>query len=222
MFPRPFFCVLFRHVLTCDGLKTDPEKISVVKNFPQPTTVRDVRAVLGLVGCYQRFVNNFASLAKPLHHLLVTPYKQDRNPKVSWTAECQGNFDNIKSALTAAPLLGIADFYKTFSLEVDARYSGLGAVLSQTQDGRPRVIAYASRGLRKTERNMKNYSSMKLEMLALKWAFVDKFRSYLLGAKFTMYTNNNPFSHLKTAKLGALEQRWAGELAAFDFDVCYK
>ncbi|KAK3768943.1 hypothetical protein RRG08_060379 [Elysia crispata] len=195
------------HVLTRDGLKTDLEKISAFKNFPQPTTVRDVRAFLGLTGYYRRFGENFASLAKPLHHLLVTPYKGDRNSKVSWTAECQESFDNIKSALTTAPLLGYTDFHKPFILEVDASHSGLGAVLSLTQNGRPRVIAYASRGLRKTERNMKIYSSMKLEMLALKWAVVDKFRSYLLGAKFAVYTDNNPLSHLKTAKLGT-EMGW--------------
>ncbi|KAK3732150.1 hypothetical protein RRG08_026532 [Elysia crispata] len=131
------------HVLNRDGLKNDPEKISAVKNFPQPTTVRVVRAFLGLAGYYRRFVKNFASLVKPLHHLHVTPYKRNRNPKVSWTAECQESFDNIKSALTTAPLLGYADFHKLFILEVDVTHSGLGAVLSQTQDGRPRVIANA-------------------------------------------------------------------------------
>ena len=93
-------------------------------------------------------------------------------------------------------------------MEIDASHQGLGAVLSQKQAGQLRVIAYASRGLRKSGRSMKNYSSMKLEMLALKWAVVEKFRGYLLGSKFTVYTDNNPLSHLQTAKLGALQQRW--------------
>ena len=210
------------HVLTRDGLKTDPEKITAVQQFPQPTRVRDVRAFLGLSSYYRRFVKNFARLAKPLNQLLGTQHKKDRNPKVEWTPECQESFDKIKAALTTAPVLGYADFQKPFILEVDASHQGLGAVLSQKQDGQTRVIAYASRGLRKGERNMNNYSSMKLEMLALKWAVVDKFRGYLLGAEFTVYTDNNPLSHLKTAKLGALEQRWEGELAAFNFEVRYK
>jgi hypothetical protein len=84
------------------------------------------------------------------------------------------------------------------------------------------IIAYASRSLRPPEKNMQNYSSMKLELLALKWAVTEKFREYLLGGKFTVYTDNNPLSYLKTAKLGAVEMRWAAQLAQFDFDVKYR
>ncbi|GFS12764.1 Pol polyprotein [Elysia marginata] len=69
---------------------------------------------------------------------------------------------------------------------------------------------------------MENYSSRKLELLALKWAVTEKLRSYLLGAKFKVYTDKNPLCHLRTAKLGATEQRWQGEIAAFDFDIVYR
>ena len=60
---------------------------------------------------------------------------------------------------------------------------------------------------------------MEWEMLTLKWAVVDKFRGYLLGAEITVFTDNNPLGHLKTEKLGTLEQRWEEELAAFKFEV---
>lgn len=63
---------------------------------------------------------------------------------------------------------------------------------------------------------------MKLDVLSLKWGVTDKFRGYLLGSKFTIITDNNPLCHLNTAKLGALEQRWVAQLAAFDFDVQYQ
>ncbi|KAJ8010306.1 hypothetical protein DPEC_G00073670 [Dallia pectoralis] len=69
---------------------------------------------------------------------------------------------------------------------------------------------------------MENYSAMKLESLALKWAVTNKYREYLIGNKFTVFTDNNPLSHLKTAKLGAIEQRWVSILARFDFDVVYR
>lgn len=62
---------------------------------------------------------------------------------------------------------------------------------------------------------------MKLELLALKWSVMDKFCEYLLGNKFTVYTDNNPLSYLQTAKPGAVEQRWASQLALFDFEVRY-
>ena len=66
------------------------------------------------------------------------------------------------------------------------------------------------------------YSAMKLELLALKWAITEKFRGYLLGSKFIVYTDSNPLAHLNTAKFGAVEQRWIAELGAFDFQVKYK
>lgn len=80
-------------------------------------------------------------------------------------------------------MLAYADFSLPFILEVDASHGGLGAVLSQEQQGKVRPIAYGSCSLRPTERNTSNYSSMKLEFLALKWAMTEKFMEYLLGHK---------------------------------------
>lgn len=85
-----------------------------------------------------------------------------------------------------------------------------------------RPVACASRGLRPTEHNMSNYSSMKLEFLAFKWAVTEKFREYLLGHKCIVYTDNNRLSHLRSAELGAAEHRWAAELAAFDLEIKYR
>jgi hypothetical protein len=59
-------------------------------------------------------------------------------------------------------------------------------------------------------------------MLGLKWAVTEKFRDYLLGTSFKVYTDSNPLAHFQTSKLGALEQRWAAQLAVFDFTVHYK
>ena len=125
--------------------------------------------------------------------------------------------------MTSAPVLGFTDFGKPFILETDASEKGLGAVLSQRQGGVVRVIAYASRGLRRAEKNSNNYSSKKLELMALKWAIVDKFRDYLQHAHFSVYTDNNPMTYLMTkSKLPALEQRWASALASFDFTIHYR
>lgn len=128
----------------------------------------------------------------------------------------------MRERLITAPVLAYADFKKPFILEVDASHGGLGAVLSQDHDGRRRPIAFASRSLKPTEKNMDNYSSMKLEFLALKWAITEKFSEYLLGNKVTVYTDNNPLCHLQTVKLGALEQRWVSQLASFDYTLEYR
>ena len=141
----------------------------------------------------------------------------------NWDSTCQLAFDDLKEALCTAPILGYPDFSQPFTVEIDASHQGLGAVRSQNQEGTNRVIAYASRGLHGSERNMESYSSMKLELLALKWAVTNKFKDYLLGSHFVVYTDNNPLSYLMTtAKLGAIEQRWAADLARYDFEIRYR
>ena len=70
---------------------------------------------------------------------------------------------------------------------------------------------------------MDNYSTMKSEMLRLKWAVIEKFRDYLLGSEWTVYTDNNSLSYLQTsARLGGTEMRWAAELALFQLNIKYR
>ncbi|KAK3707424.1 hypothetical protein QZH41_002496 [Actinostola sp. cb2023] len=218
------------HVVSAEGIETDPAKTEVVANWTVPKTLKEVRSFLGFASYYRRFVPEFSKTAKPLHALVAKLSEggkvgRRRNKSINdeWNADCQKAFEEIKTALTNPPTLAYPVFTEPFILETDASNDGLGAVLSQTQDGRKRVIAYASRGLRGAEKNMDNYSSMKLELLALKWAITDKFREYLIGSKFTVYTDNNPLTYLKSkSKLKAIEQRWVSELASFDFDIKYR
>lgn len=215
------------HVVSDKGVATDPGKIAAVAEWRVPSTVSELRSFLGFASYYRRFVEGFAKLAAPLHRLVAeqTANKGRSANKIlasSWTEACQSSFDDLKEKLTTAPVLAYADFSLPFVLEVDASHGGLGAVLSQEQGGKVRPVAYASRSLRPTERNMTNYSSMKLEFLALKWAVAEKFREYLWGNKCVVYTDNNPLSHLATAKLGATEQRWASQLASFDISLRYR
>ena len=88
------------------------------------------------------------------------------------------------------------------------------------EDGKERVIAYASHTLNKSERN---YDTHKLEFLALKWAITDRFHEYLYGATFDVYTDNNPLTYiLSTAKLDAMGHRWVASLGAYNFTLHYK
>ena len=90
------------------------------------------------------------------------------------------------------------------------------------ENGKVHVIAYISQTLRPSEKSMYNYSSAELELLALKWAVTEKFRDYLLGSKFTVYTDNNPLAYVQTSKLGVSQICWLGELALFDFNIIYR
>ena len=137
--------------------------------------------------------------------------------------EHQEVFDALKEALCTAPVLGYPDFTREFILETDASLKSLGTVLSQQQkDGSVRVIAYASQSLHPSERSMHNYSSAKLELLALKWAVTEKFWDYLLGSWFQVYMDNNPLAYIQESKLGASQIRWLSELALFDFTIKYQ
>ena len=137
-----------------------------------------------------------------------------------WTIEHQEAFDALKEALCTAPVLGYPNFSREFILETDASLKDLGTILSQQQkDGSIHIIAYTSQSLCPTERSRHNYSSAKLELLALKWAVTEKFHDYLLDSQFQVYTDNNPLAYVQESKLGALQIQWLSELALFDFTI---
>ena len=117
----------------------------------------------------------------------------------------QEAFDALKEALSTAPVLGYPDFSREFIQETDASLNGLGAILSQQgKDGQICIIAYASCSLCPSERSMCNYSSAKLELLVLKWMVTEKFRGYLLGSQFQVYTDNNPLAYVMESKFGSI------------------
>ena len=148
--------------------------------------------------------------------------KKSDLPEFQWTPACQEGFDQLKKALTEAPVLAYLDYSKLFILETDASLKGLGAVLSQKgDDNEIRVITYASRSLRPLEKSIWDYSSAKIELMALKWSVCDKFKDYLLRSKFTVFTDNNPLCYIKSSKLGAAQIHWLSELALYDFDIVY-
>ncbi|MCG8077552.1 MAG: DDE-type integrase/transposase/recombinase, partial [Candidatus Thiodiazotropha taylori] len=134
--------------------------------------------------------------------------------------EQQQAFETIISSLINPPVLAYADYSLPFELHTDATLIGLGAVLYQEQDGKKRVVAYASRSLKVAE---KNYPAHKLEFLALKWAVVEKFHDYLYGSKFEAVTDNNPLTYIfTTAKLDATGQRWVAALSNYNFCIKYR
>ena len=221
---REVTCV--RYTISADGVSLESGKVECVQNWPTPTTTTELCSFLGFASYYRRFISGFARIAGPLHDLVSDGAKRSKKKAADvsrlWGPKHQEAFDSLKEAMTTAPVLGYADYTKPFILETDASHDGLSAILSQEQDGKLRVLAFASRRLRPSEKNSSLYSSMKLEFLAMKWAITDKFRHYLLGRKFKVITDNNPLTYFRSAKLGALEQRWASQLAQFDFDIQYR
>ena len=228
------------HVLSSKGISANPQKVDKVQDWLIPMNAKEVHSFLGLASYYQRFTPKFAKIAQCLHELvgpISKKYKKIRGqmkgklaaspelrPKeFQWMPKHQNAFDALKEALVKAPDLGYPDFNREFMLETDTSLQGLGAVLSQQDDsGKLCVIAYASLSLHPSERSMHNYSSVKLELLVLKWAVMEKFCDYLLGSKFHAYTDNSPLACVRESKLGASQIWWLRELALFDFTIHYR
>ena len=172
---KPSKCDLFRkemkylgHVLSNEGVSTDPDKIKSVTEWPQPTTVTEVRSCLGLVatteGLYKTSLKWLSPSIQLLQNLEVTP-SQKITFKVHWGPEQQEAFETLQKLCTESLILAYEDFKAPFILHTDASADGLCAVLYQVQEGKQRVIAYVSQSLTKSERN---YPVHKLEFLALK------------------------------------------------------
>ena len=198
-------------------------------SWPEPDNVKSLRSFLGFTGYYRRFIKDYAKIVKPLNDLLVghpthKPVSRKKRKKSlvlwEWGEAQQSAFNTLKEKLSSPPVLAYADFSKPFVLHTDASTEGLGAVLYQVQDGQEKVIAYASRGLRNSERN---YPAHKLEFLCLKWSVTEKFHDYLYGNQFEVCTDNNPLTYvLSSAKLDATGHRWLAALSSFNFTLRYR
>ncbi|GBL88233.1 Retrovirus-related Pol polyprotein from transposon 297 [Araneus ventricosus] len=167
------------HVISAEGVKTDPEKIKAVVDWTLPETVHDLRHFLGLCTYYRRFVKNFSTIARPLHKL--TEAKSNFN----WTEECEKSFNSLKQALTSSPILTYPRTDKDFILDTDAINEGIRVVLSQNIGNEERFIGYFSKSLGKPERN---YCVTRKELLAIVKS-LEHFHHYLYGRKFLLRTD---------------------------------
>ena len=207
------------HIVSAEGITTNPEKVAAVENWPTPKSKKDVRSFLGITGYYRKFIHNYAKIANPLFKL-IGGKRGYKDPPFIWSDQCEVAFRSLISKLTSTPVLAYADYTLPFVVQTDASLEGLGAVLTQQQDGRERVIAYASRTLSSAE---KRYPAHKLEFRALHWALTIKFRDYLYGHEVTAVTDNNPLTYvLKKAKLDAHSHRWVNDLSLFNLDIQYR
>ncbi len=189
--------------------------MEAVRSAPRPTTKTQVRAFLGLAGYYRCFIPNFSSLAASLTDLT----RKGQPEMVQWSSASEEAFQRIKEALTSEPVLRAPDFSCHFLLQTDASDTGLGAVLSQVQEGEEHPVLYISRKLTPAERN---YATVEKEALAVKWAVLE-LRYYLLGRKFTLVTDHAPLQWMARAKdTNARVTRWFLALQDFHFVVRHR
>ena len=202
------------HIVSEEGIATDPSKITAVSSWPAPLCKKDVQRFLGLANYYRRFIKGFADIAKPLQRLV------EKNSLFEWTDACQNAFTHLRQCLVTAPVLAFPDYEQSFLLDTDASDVGIGAVLSQISDaGSERVIAYASRSLTRQERQ---YCVTRRELLAVV-EFIQHFRHYLLGRQFTLRTDHSSIVWIQNFKEpeGQLA-RWMEKLQEYDFKVVHR
>ncbi|GJW09510.1 putative reverse transcriptase domain-containing protein [Tanacetum coccineum] len=125
------------------GIHVDPAKIESIKDWASPKTPMEIRQFLGLAGYYQRFIEGFSKIAKPMTKLT------QKKVAFEWGDKQEAAYQTLKHKLCSAPILALPQGAENFIVYCDASHKGLGAVLMQNE----KVIAYASRQLKIHEKN---------------------------------------------------------------------
>jgi hypothetical protein len=217
---KPKKCNLFQeqviflgHLVSKEGITTDPSKIEAVKNWPQPKSVTDVRSFLGFCSYYRKFIEGFSQIASPLHKLT------EKTKEFEWNESSEEAFNILKQKLISAPILTLPSPDCEFILDTDASDTAIGAVLSQVQNGVERVMAYASKSLGKAERR---YCVTRKELLAVV-NFIKHFKHYLLGRKFLVRSDHGALRWLFNFKEPEGQiARWLETLAMFNFEIKHR
>lgn len=203
-------------VVDNNGLRTDPDKVSAIVNYPTPKNTTEIKRLIGLVSWYRRFIKDFSSISSPINDLL---HGRKKGQPIVWTEEAEKAFSEIKLRLTSAPVLASPDFSKPFVIQCDASDTGVGAVLYQECDGLEHPVAYASKSLTAVQRK---YTTTEKELLACIFG-IEKFRSYVEGTSFVVETDHSSLKWLNsmTNPSGRLT-RWAVKLSQFDFTIKHR
>lgn len=197
------------HVISANGVSTEPSKIQAVVDWPVPKSIKALRGFLGLTGYYRRFIKSYSMISRPLTQLLK------KGVLFQWTSVAQEAFDLLKQALVQAPVLAIPDFSKQFVVETDASDYGFGAVLMQ--EGHP--VSYLSQVLCDKNKGLSTYEK---ECMAVLLA-VEKWRSYLVGQEFIISTDHRSLLFLTEQRaITKLQHKAVLKLMDLNFKIQYK
>jgi hypothetical protein len=197
------------YVISDQGVSTDPIKISVVVQWPTPSSAKELRSFLGLAGYYRKFVKNFGVISKPLTELLK------KNVVFVWTSVHDKSFSALKKSLISAPVLALPDFSKPFYIETDASGTGIGAVLMQGGH----LLAYISKALGPKSHGVSTYEK---EYMAILLA-VQQWRPYLQHSEFTIFTDQKTLTQLTEQRLHThWQQKVFTKLIGLQYKVVYK
>lgn len=201
------------HVLSADGLKPQPDKIQIIKDYRRPKNVKQLRGFLGFINFYAKFAKNYAEETAPLLKLVK------KGVKYEWTNDHQEAFERIKALFMETMILAHPDPRKPYVLTTDASDVAVGAVLSQRNDaGEEEVVTFISRTLKGAE---VGYFTTEKELLAIVWA-LEKLSTYLRGAKILIRTDHQALTFIKTSRFtNARLRRWMLAIQDYDIEIEY-
>lgn len=201
------------HIVSEKGIKANPNKIRVIKDYPRPLNIKHIQSFLGLCSYFRRYVNGFSKISKPLTSLL-----KKEQPFI-WTYREQNAFETLKKALAEEVLLSFPNFNELFYVTTDASNVAVGGMLSQGELPNDRPIAFFSKTL---DERQKRYSTIEKELLAIVET-VKFFRVYLYGRFFVLITDHKALCYLFNMKdCGSRLFRQRLELSNYNFKILYR
>ena len=201
------------HIIQNNSVSPLKDNLISIKNFPTPTTQKNVRQFLGKINFYHKYVPKIAIKLDPLHNLLR------KGQAFDWTKACQESFDEMKKILCSQPILTIYDPKLPIHIYTDASILGVGAVLKQLQENEEeKPVAYFSKKLNEVQKRKK---AIYLECLAIKEC-VKYWQHLLIGRQFTVFTDHKPLENMNIKsrtdeELGDLTYY----LSQYDFEIKY-
>ena len=147
--------------------------------------------VLGNVGFFMRFIEEFSKIAKPLYKLL------EKDAKFVWDEDCQRSFEELKTYLTIATIVRALDWQLPFKVMCDVSYLAIRAILGQIEEMKPYVVYNASKTLNEEQRNC---TTTEKELLAVVVYALDKFCVYLVGSDIIIFIDHSTLKYLLTKK----------------------
>lgn len=207
------------HIITRDGILTDPSKVEDIINMEKPKNVEELRSFLGLVNFYSKFMPCLSEICSDLYQLL------NDGVKWKWTTKCNEAFMKVKAEIASDKLLAHFDPSIPVGLTADASSKGLGiCIFHRLPDGSERPIQFASRTLNKSE---VNYSQIEKEGLSIIFG-LKKFYKYLFGRKFILITDHKPLLAIfgpKTSLPPLVATRlhhWSFYMSQFQYTIEYR
>ena len=203
------------HIVDAAGIKADPAKTEAIRDFPVPTSRKELKRFFGMINYLGKFSASIAENSGALRQLL------GKDNDWHWDVRHREEFERLKECMTSTPTLAPFKLGARTMLSADASSYGLGAVVLQQNDGDWRPVAFASRSLNSAE---KMYAQIEKEALAICWA-CEKFNYFLAGTEFLVETDHKPLVSVlgskEVAKLPIRVQRFRLRMMAYSYSVVY-